>query len=62
MPVTIPTLFAMRYVAENSLVNRINVLQKSYKFQYMMFGSLLSLNTTFENQNIFKLIELNFLN
>ncbi len=33
MPVSIPTYFAARFVTKSSLTQRINVLQKSYKYQ-----------------------------
>ena len=33
MPVSIPTYFAARFVTKSSLKQRINVIQKSYKYQ-----------------------------
>ena len=33
MPVSIPTYLAVRFVTQSSLKQRINVLEKSYKFQ-----------------------------
>ena len=40
MPVSLPTLVALRFVKNNSLSERINVLQNSYKAQIMSFFSL----------------------
>ena len=40
MPVSLPTLVALRFVKNNSLSKRINVLQNSYKAQMMSFFSL----------------------
>ena len=66
MPVSIPTLYAMRFVAKKSLTQRINILQTSYKYQYLMFGSILCINNNIlsyiHNFNVMKLIEINFLN
>lgn len=35
---SIPTALALRFVTKNSLQQRINVLQKSYKFQITGLG------------------------
>lgn len=40
MPVSVPTLLALRFVKNNNLQNRINVLQKSYKGQLISFFSI----------------------
>ncbi len=47
---SIPTALALRFVTNNSLQKRINVLQKSYKIQI----TGLSLFSSFELMNNFK--------
>ena len=40
MTISVPTLFALRFVKNNSLSQRINVLQNSYKAQIASFFSV----------------------
>ena len=40
MPISVPTLFALRFVKNNSLQTRIHVLQTSYKTQIVSFFSV----------------------
>lgn len=44
MPVTLPTVYALRFVKNNNLTQRINVLQNSYKTQIVSFFSIGAFN------------------
>ena len=44
MPVTLPTVYALRFVKNNNLRQRINVLQNSYKTQIVSFFSIGAFN------------------
>ena len=44
MPITLPTVYALRFVKNNNLYKRINVLQNSYKTQILSFFSITSFN------------------
>ena len=37
MPITLPTVYALRFVKNNNLRQRINVIQNSYKTQIVSF-------------------------
>ena len=40
MPITLPTVYALRFVRNNNLMKRINVIQNSYKAQFLSFVQL----------------------
>ncbi len=44
MPVTLPTVYALRFVKNNNLMQRINVIQNSYKAQIVSFFSISTFN------------------
>jgi hypothetical protein len=44
MPVTLPTVYALRFVRNNNLMQRINVIQNSYKAQIVSFFSISTFN------------------
>ena len=44
MPVTLPTVYALRFVKNNNLRQRINVIQNSYKTQIVSFFSIGAFN------------------
>ena len=44
MPVTLPTVYALRFVKNNNLMQRINVIQNSYKAQIVSFFSITTFN------------------
>ena len=54
MPVSIPTYLAVRFVTKSSLYQRINVLQKSYKFQVagLSIFSALNIDKLFVVKNV----------
>ena len=56
MPVTLPTVYALRFVKNNNLRQRINVLQNSYKTQIVSFFSIGAFNL----KELFILNDLNF--
>ena len=39
MPISIPTVLALKFVTNSPLNSRIQTLQNSYKLQYSLFGS-----------------------
>ena len=55
MPVSVPTVYALRFVKNNNLMQRINVLQTSYKAQIVSFFSI----TTFNLKEYFFVNDLN---
>ena len=55
MPVSVPTVYALRFVKNNNLIKRINVLQASYKAQMISFFSI----TTFNLKEYFFVNDLN---
>ncbi len=57
MPVSVPTVYALRFVKNNNLMQRINVLQTSYKAQIVSFFSI----TTFNLKEYFFVNDLNIL-
>ena len=57
MPVSVPTVYALRFVKNNNLMQRINVLQTSYKAQIVSFFSI----TTFNVKEYFFVNDLNIL-
>lgn len=40
MPISLPTVYALRFVKNNNLKQRINLLQNSYKAQFASFFSV----------------------
>tara|TARA_B100000886_G_scaffold278870_1_gene202888 strand:+ start:200 stop:397 length:198 start_codon:yes stop_codon:yes gene_type:complete len=56
MPVTLPTVYALRFVKNNNLRQRINVIQNSYKTQIVSFFSIGAFNL----KELFILNDLNF--
>jgi hypothetical protein len=44
MPITLPTVYALRFVRNNDLMKRINVIQNSYKAQFLSFCSITTFN------------------
>ena len=44
MPLTLPTVYALRFVKNNNLRQRINVIQNSYKTQIVSFFSIGAFN------------------
>ena len=56
MPVTLPTVYALRFVKNNNLRQRINVLQNSYKTQIVSFFSI----GTFNLKELFITNDFNF--
>ena len=56
MPVTLPTVYALRFVKNNNLRQRINVLQNSYKTQIVSFFSIGAFNL----KELFILNDFNF--
>ena len=55
MPVSVPTVYALRFIKNNNLIKRINVLQASYKAQMISFFSI----TTFNLKEYFFVNDLN---
>tara|TARA_B100000424_G_scaffold270005_1_gene268285 strand:- start:201 stop:401 length:201 start_codon:yes stop_codon:yes gene_type:complete len=44
MPLTLPTVYALRFVKNNNLKQRISILQNSYKTQIISFFSIGAIN------------------
>ena len=44
MSITLPTVYALRFVKNNNLTKRINVIQNSYKAQIVSFFSITTFN------------------
>ena len=57
MPVTLPTVYALRFVRNNNLMKRINVIQNSYKAQFLSFCSI----TTFNLKEYIAVSDFNYL-
>ena len=57
MPITLPTVYALRFVRNNNLMKRINVIQNSYKAQFLSFCSI----TTFNLKEYIALSDFNYL-
>ena len=57
MPITLPTVYALRFVRNNNLMIRINVIQNSYKAQFLSFCSI----TTFNLKEYIAVSDFNYL-
>jgi hypothetical protein len=57
MPITLPTVYALRFVRNNDLMKRINVIQNSYKAQFLSFCSI----TTFNLKEYIAVSDFNYL-
>ena len=57
MPITLPTVYAVRFVRNNDLMKRINVIQNSYKAQFLSFCSI----TTFNLKEYIAVSDFNYL-
>lgn len=57
MPITLPTVYALRFVRNNNLMKRINVIQNSYKAQFLSFCSI----TTFNLKEYIAVSDFNYL-
>ena len=56
MPVSVLTVYALQFVKNNNLMQRINILQTSYKAQIISFFTI----TSFNMKEYFFVNELNF--